>query len=185
MQFHCSNWSSVHTFRTKLKSSFFTCAHTVLKPEQRSYLWVDYPNVLCRNNMTRHMCLVNDMTQHDTKRQKNLKLKKWSCWDLNSRKCSTLTPDAIPLCYRAYTMKVGKNQNHISCWRYFVLYGVVLCHVVSYGVVSIGQSTYGGTADTFWGKNALLTHRGHPCLSKLCLHIYPRIEEGRNSSALV
>ena len=29
------------------------------------------------------------------------------------------------------------------------------------------------TAKAFWGQNALLTHRGHPCLSlsKLCLHI--------------
>ena len=55
----------------------------------------------------------------------------WSCRDPNSQqgKCFALTPIAIPLCYRAYTMKAGKNQNYISCWRYFVLYGVV-----SYGV---------------------------------------------------
>ena len=55
-------------------------------------------------------------------------------------------PDAIPLCYRAYTMKAGKNKNYISSWRYFVLYGVVSYGVVSCCMVlcrfvSIGQST--------------------------------------------
>ena len=33
-------------------------------------------------------------------------------------------------------MKAGKNQNYISCWRYFVLYGVVLYGVVSCHVMS-------------------------------------------------
>ena len=40
-------------------------------------------------------------------------------------------------------MKAGKNQNYISCWRYFVLYGVVSYGVVSYGVVSYGVVSYG------------------------------------------
>ena len=39
-------------------------------------MYLDYPNVLCRINMTRNMCLVNDVTQHDTKRYKKLELMK-------------------------------------------------------------------------------------------------------------
>ena len=62
----------------------------------------------CRINMTRHIFLVNDKTQRDTKRHKKLELmqnlkkiikKMWSCRDSNSQqgKCYALTPEAIPL----------------------------------------------------------------------------------------
>ena len=89
----------------------------------------------------------------------------WSCWDSNSRqeKCSALTPNAIPLCYRAYTTKAGKNQNYILCWRYFVLHGVVSCRIVLYGVVScvsIGQSsaTWKSWETEFWKTFFLLIY---------------------------
>ena len=41
-------------------------------------------------------------------------------------------PDAIPLCYRAYTTKAGKIIYHVGG----ILCCMVLCRVVSYGVVS-------------------------------------------------
>ena len=106
-------WLKYKIYNLKIMCSvgaLIFCATKVLKT---SYLQVDYPNVLCRINLTRHQ--------------------KWSCRDSNSwqGKSSALTPNAIPLCYRAYTKNVGKNQNYISCWRYFVLYGVKSCRVVS------------------------------------------------------
>ena len=131
--------------------------------------------------MTRHMCLVNDTTRHKkTQKTWNLwkiwkNIKKWSCRDSNSwqGKCSTLRPDAIPLCYRAYTIKAGKIKIiyhvmlEVFCvvWCcvvtcrvllcHVVLCRMVLCHVVCCCVMLIGQSRYDTYFSIKFGKNTI------------------------------
>ena len=95
---------------------------------------------MCHINTTHVSCNWHDTTRHQ--KTPNVKFEK------NSGVAGTRTHNRgsvllwrpklyrIPLCYRAYTMKAGKNQNYISCWRHFVLYGVVSYRIVSYGVVS-------------------------------------------------
>ena len=92
------------------------------------------------------MCLVNDTTQHDTKKLELMKkLKKiikksGVALKLTAQqgKCGALMPDAISLCHRAYTSSAGK-----SCV-------VSTCHVVS-----IGQSTQKPFCSKNFIKNAL------------------------------
>ena len=76
--FHSNFLSTFHHAIAIYLISFNSSTRSILKEFSRYFkgLLLEYPNVLCRINMTRHMCFVNDTTQHNTKRHKKLELMK-------------------------------------------------------------------------------------------------------------